>query len=138
MLNAATAEHSGPFNIVSRRGHATMGSLLETCRAVAGAPNTRLEWVEPAAILAAGIAPWTELPVWLPPDHDYARLHAANVERAHAAGLHCRPIEETGADTRAWLSALDGPPPLRADLPPPGLDRDRERAVLADLRTFEP
>ncbi|MGH2947849.1 MAG: hypothetical protein ACRDPC_16620 [Solirubrobacteraceae bacterium] len=57
-------------------------------------------------------------------------MHAANVERAHAAGLRCRPVRETVADTWAWLSALDGPAPLRADLDPPGLDRARERAAL--------
>lgn len=136
VLDAATAGHGGPFNVVSRRGHATMGSLLEACRAAAGAPGVRLRWVDPAAIVAAGIAPWTELPVWIPPGHEYAGLHAANVERAHAAGLRCRPVEETVADTWAWLASLDGPPPLRRDLPPPGLDRERERAVLVDLRPF--
>jgi 2'-hydroxyisoflavone reductase len=57
-------------------------------------------------------------------------MHAANVERAHAAGLRCRPVSETVADTWAWMSALEGPPPLGEDLPRPGLDPARERAVL--------
>jgi len=83
-----------------------------------------------ADVLAAGIEPWTELPIWLPPDHEYAGLHAANVERAHGAGLRCRPVEETVADTWSWLASLPGPAPLRPDLPPPGLDEARERAVL--------
>ena len=57
-------------------------------------------------------------------------MHAANVEQAHAAGLHCRPIQQTVQDTWQWLSALDGPAPLRPDLDPTGLDRSRERAAL--------
>lgn len=44
VLDAALADHSGPFNVVSRRGHATMRSLLETCQAVAGRTDTRLTW----------------------------------------------------------------------------------------------
>ncbi len=130
VLDASLAGHSGPFNVVSRPGHTTMGVLLETCRAVAGAPDARLTWVDPATIIAAGIEPWTELPIWLPPDSEFAGMHAANVERAHAAGLHCRPVEDTVRDTWDWLSTLDGPLPRRADRDPPGLDRDRERAAL--------
>jgi len=57
-------------------------------------------------------------------------MHAANVEKAHAAGLRCRPIERTVQDTWQWLSALNGPAPLRLDLDPPGLDSSRERAAL--------
>jgi nucleoside-diphosphate-sugar epimerase len=130
VLDAALANHGGPFNVVSRRGHTTMRSLLEACQAVAGAPDARLIWVDPDALTAAGVEPWTELPIWLPPDSQFAGMHAANVERAHAAGLHCRPVEQTVHDTWTWLSALDGPAPLRTDLNPPGLDSERERAAL--------
>jgi 2'-hydroxyisoflavone reductase len=129
-LGAAHAGRGGAFNVVSRRGHATMATLLQACCATAGAPGTRLTWVDPGAVLAAGIEPWTELPIWLPPDHEYAGMHAAGVERAHAAGLRCRPVHETVADTWAWISALDGPMPFPAGGDPPGLAPDRERAVL--------
>jgi 2'-hydroxyisoflavone reductase len=133
VLDAAAAGRSGAFNVVSRRGHATMASLLEACRATAGAPETRLVWVDPEPILAAGIEPWTELPIWIPPDSVDAGIHAADVERAHAAGLRCRPIEDTVADTWAWLTSLDGAAPLRAGREPPGLDPQRERAVLSSI-----
>jgi len=132
-LDAAAAGRSGPFNSVSRRGHATMRTLLEACRAATGADAT-LRWVTPAPILAAGIEPWTELPIWLPPDHEYTALHAADVERAHAAGLRTRPVTETVADTWAWLEAVDRDPPRREDLPAPGLDPERERALLSAIR----
>jgi 2'-hydroxyisoflavone reductase len=79
---------------------------------------------------ATDIQPWEELPIWIPADHEYAGMHNANVERAHEAGLTCRPIRDTVADTWRWMSTLDNPVPVRADLPVPGLDADRERAVL--------
>ncbi|MDQ6607211.1 MAG: NAD-dependent epimerase/dehydratase family protein [Actinomycetota bacterium] len=132
VLNAAVAGRGGAYNVVSRRGHATMGSLLEACRASAGGNGPRLTWVDPDAVLAAGVEPWSELPIWIPPGHEYAALHAASVERAYADGLRCRPVAETVADTWSWLGKLSPPgvAPLREDRPPPGLDRDRERAAL--------
>lgn len=130
VLDAPLAGHSGAFNVVSRRGHASTESLLEACRAVT-AGDVRLTWVDPEFVVGAGIEPWTELPIWLPPDHEYRGMHTANVERAHAAGLRCRPVSETVADTWAWMSAMDGPPALREDRPRPGLDPAREREVLA-------
>jgi 2'-hydroxyisoflavone reductase len=134
VLDAALAGVNGPVNVVSRRGHATMGSLLQACRSVAGAPGTELIWLSPEAIQTAGLEPWTELPIWLPPDHELIAMHDVNVERAHAAGLRCRPLIDTVADTWAWLSSLDDAPPLRDDLPRPGLNPGRERAALAAWR----
>jgi nucleoside-diphosphate-sugar epimerase len=133
-LDAAAAGRSGTYNTVSRRGHATMGSLLEAARAVTGG-DARLVWVEPERILAAGLAPWTELPLWLPPDDDYAAMHDIGVDKAHAAGLTTRPAAATVRDTWAWLASLGGAPPQRPDRPAPGLDPAREAAVLAALST---
>jgi 2'-hydroxyisoflavone reductase len=122
----------GTYNAVSRRGHATMRSLLEAARDVTGARAT-LRWVDPTILAQHDVEAWTELPIWLPPDHEYAALHGANVEKAYAAGLRIRPADETVADTWAWLSALNGPPPLRADLPPHGIAPERERAILQSI-----
>ena len=129
-IDAALAGHSGPFNVVSRRGHATMGAMLDACHSVAGARDAALTWLGPEAIAAAGIESWTELPIWVPPDHEYAAMHDSDVERAHAAGLRCRPVGDTVRDTWQWLSALPAPPPLRPGSAPPGLAPEREREVL--------
>jgi 2'-hydroxyisoflavone reductase len=120
---------SGTYNAISRRGHTTMSALLEAAREVAGSRAT-LRWVDPTILAQHDVEAWTELPIWLPPDHEYAALHGHDVERAHAAGLTTRPAEDTVRDTWAWLTSLDGPPPLRADLPPHGIAPDKERAIL--------
>ena len=64
----------------------------------------------------------------MPPGEEYAGLHSGDVSAAYAAGLTCRPVEETVADTWRWLQAEN--PPER---PGHGLDPDREREVLASL-----
>lgn len=130
VIDAAAAGHAGPFNVVSRRGHATMSSILEACHAVAGAPRAQLTWVDAATVLDAGVEPWDELPIWLPAEHEYAAMHHSNVARAHAAGLHCRPVLDTVRDTWQWMVGLPGPPPLRQGLSPVGLAPEREREVL--------
>jgi nucleoside-diphosphate-sugar epimerase len=130
LLDVAVDGRSGPFNVVSRSGHTTMAELLEACR-TATASTALLTWVDPGPIAAAGIEAWSELPVWLPPDHEYRGMHEANVERAHAAGLRCRPVADTVRDTWSWLLSVDKQPSLRTDLPPHGIDPDKERATLA-------
>lgn len=131
LLHVAEADISGAFNVVSRKGHATMRTLLEAARVATGS-DANLVWVSPEAIGAAGIAPWTELPVWAPPGGEYAGLHDGDVSAAVAAGLTCRPVEETVADTWAWLRA-EGEPRADPGRPAVGLDSDREREALAVL-----
>ena len=131
LLHAADAAISGVFNTVSQPGHATMASLLEAARDVTGSRAT-LVWVPPEAIEAAGIQPWIELPVWVPPDGEDASVHDIDVSAVYAAGLTCRPVRETVADTWRWLQD-EGDPPSRSGRPAHGLDPDTERRVLASL-----
>jgi 2'-hydroxyisoflavone reductase len=130
VITAAGAGHTGAFNVVARRGHSTMGSVLEACRRTSGAGDAVLTWVDPDAIAASGIEPWDELPIWIPPGHEFSGMHDANVERAHHAGLRCRPVIDTVSDTWRWLTTLDGKSPVRAGLPHPGLEAGRERDAL--------
>ncbi len=131
MLSAADRGLGGAFNTVSRRGHATMATLLEAAREVTGSRAT-LVWVSPGVIEAAGIEPWIELPVWVPPSGEYVGIHDSDVSAAYAAGLTCRPVGETVADTWRWLQD-EGDPPSRPGLPVHGLSPDTERRVLAGL-----
>jgi len=131
MLHAADESISGAFNAVSRPGHATMGSLLGAAVAATGS-DARLVWVGHEVIEAAGIEGWTELPVWVPPVGETAGFHSSDVSAIYAAGLTCRPVEATVADTWRWLQA-EGDPPVREGGPRHGLDPEKERAVLAGL-----
>lgn len=131
ILGAVERELSGPYNLMSPQGHATMGELLEACVRATGS-DAELRWTAPEFILDAGIEPWTELPVWVPPGSDlHDALHAADVSRAVAAGLACRPVEETVADTWSWLRSIGGEAPQRPDRTRKGLDPEVETKVLA-------
>ncbi len=131
MLHAAEERIGGAFNTVSKPGHATMESLLAACVAATGS-DANLVWVDPEVIDASGIEGWTELPVWVPPYGEAASLHNGDVSAIYAAGLVCRPVEETVADTWTWLRA-EGDPPVKEGRLQHGLDPAREREVLASL-----
>jgi hypothetical protein len=107
-----------------------MASLLDAALKVTGS-GARFVWVSPEVIEAAGIQPWTELPVWVPPGGEYDGLHDGNVSAALAAGLSCRPVAETIADTWAWIQAEGYPEGDTARLH--GLDPEKERDVLRRL-----
>ncbi|MGN9762190.1 SDR family oxidoreductase [Streptomyces sp. SD31] len=131
ILGAVERELSGPYNLTSRQGHTTMGEFLDACVATVGG-NAELRWTEPEVILDAGIEPWTQLPVWVPPGSDmHDALHSADVSRAVATGLRCRPVEETVADTWRWLTDIGGTAPMRPDRTSKGLDPEVEAKVLA-------
>jgi nucleoside-diphosphate-sugar epimerase len=130
MLSAAENQVGGVFNAVSKPGHATMGQLLDACRSVTDS-RAELVWTPPESIAQAGIAPWTELPEWVPPDGDLVGLHAGDVSAALRHGLRCRPVGDTVADMRAWLQA-EGDPAALSD-GSVGLTAEREAQVLTDL-----
>ena len=101
-----------------------------------------IRWCTAEQVEAAGVAPWTELPIWLPGDGELSAMHRGDVSAAIAAGLHCRPITDTVADTWAWLNGPEPPassaparaapawtpPPKPASSPPSTADR-RSNAV---------
>jgi len=131
MLDLAEDRLSGAFNGTAPAGRTTMREALEAAVAATGS-DARLHWVPDDALVAAGVEPWDELPLWIPAD-DGAGTWAVGTERAQAAGLRCRPVADTMADTWAWLreggeAAL---PDWRADHRPRGLSPERERELLA-------
>ncbi|OZD07262.1 reductase [Rhodococcus sp. 06-235-1A] len=135
-LGAAARGLGGAYDVVSRPGHATMREVLQACVA-ATRSDARLRWVEPDILSAAGVQPWTELPIWIPPGADHDSLHASDVSKAFAEGLRARPIQETVADTWTWLQSVNGEASTRRDRPPVGLSADREAAILADVERAE-
>lgn len=129
-LDAAQKGLGGPYNMVSPSGHATMESFLAACKEATGS-DAEFRWVAPEVIEEAGITPWQQLPVWLPPGELHGTLHQGNVQRALATGLRCRPVTETVADTWTWLLSTGGEPNQRPDRPRVGLDPEVEVRVLA-------
>jgi nucleoside-diphosphate-sugar epimerase len=129
MLTCAERGDAGAFNAVSEPGHATMEELLTTCVDVTGS-DAELIWTPPEVLEAAGVYGWTQLPIWVPPTGELAALHDCDVTAALLAGLRCRPVRETVADTWAWMRSGEASVRPRRYVPTIGLDRELERQIL--------
>ena len=117
---------TGVFNATGpTRPPIAMHDVLDACRAC-GAAGSTLEWIDDEFLLAQGIKPWIEMPLWIPEsDPKMAGLMGASIDRALAAGLAFRSVEETVADTLAWSRMRSPDWTWKAGLP-----AEREAALL--------
>lgn len=95
LLDLAEQRVTGAFNGTAPIGQTTMGELLAACG------DAELRWVPDDRLEEADVEPWTELPLWLP--ERFAGTWRIDTERAQAAGLNCRSVQETVDDIAAWL-----------------------------------
>ena len=110
MLDLAAARISGTFNACSPPGRWTFGKLVDVLGQQARAQGRAVApaWIADAKLLAHGIVPWTELPLWLPEsDPSTAGFMSFSCGKAMGHGLRFRPLERTLADTAAWLAQRD-------------------------------
>lgn len=136
-LDQAERDVPGVVDVVGPSGPVTMERLLQAAISVTAEhrhrsrmPAAMLRWVEPDAIARAGLAPWTQLPIWLPPGADHDALHGSDVSTAIDQGIELRPLEETVIDTWDWMTTGDGWEPADGV----GLDPALERRILEGLR----
>jgi 2'-hydroxyisoflavone reductase len=133
LVDLAEQRIAGPFNGTAPPGRTTMREALEAAVQATGS-GARLHWVPDDVLVAHDVEPWDELPLWIPPATG-AGTWAVGTERAQAAGLRCRPLPETVADTWAWLrdggAAAMGD--WREENRPRGLTADRERELLGAM-----
>jgi 2'-hydroxyisoflavone reductase len=117
----------------------TIGELLTTCARFTGAdgyPPATLRWVPDDVLLAAGVQPWMELPMWVPDTAEFTGTWAVSGDRALRTGMRYRPLTDTVHDTWLWLrqQAAAGQP--LSDIsrrPEIGLDPAKEEQILAAL-----
>lgn len=135
MLEAAESGLAGVFNTGSPSHETTMGDMLRACLDATGS-QTQLHWLDDQLLLAAGVEPWSELPLWAPETDEFAGAFAVDVTRAVAHGLRARPLHATVADTWGWLrhapaSELGA---YREHQAGRVLDRRKEEQLLASAR----
>ncbi len=103
----------------------TWEQFLGVCQTISNS-DCELRWIADDDILAAGVVPWTELPLWIPARHKPLRhFLEIGTARAFEAGLQTRASEETVGDILRWDRQR------RAMTLKAGLPMEKERALLS-------
>ncbi len=119
--------HFGIYNATGPDYELSIAAMLHGIRAVTTA-GARLHWV-PAEFLAKhNVAPWGDMPVWVPDDAENAGFGRTVVNKAVAKGLTFRPLATTASETLHWYNAL---PAERREKLRAGISAEREKEVLA-------
>lgn len=119
----------GDFNAVGPAEPLSMGAMLAAIDGLTGR-KARLVEVPLSFLEAEQVAPWSDLPVWVPGQGETAGMHRRSNQRALRAGLSFRSVTETSRDLLAWWATLDD---KRRAAPRAGLAPAREAELLAKL-----
>lgn len=122
IVRLAESGTTGDFHGVGPAERLSMGEMLDQIGTVASNPF-QLTWVTEDFLEAQDVAPWSDLPAWIPGD----ALMFVTVQRAVDAGLTFRPLPVTARDALEWDKAR--PAEQRANRRF-GWSREREREVL--------
>jgi 2'-hydroxyisoflavone reductase len=122
MIRMAESRQTGLLNASGAEDGLTMGEMLSTCRQVSDS-DARPIWAEEQFLLDQAVAPWSEMPLWIPAESN--GIFEARNDRAIAAGLTFRPLADTVTRTLDWDRTRPQDEPLAA-----GLSAERERQLL--------
>jgi len=136
IVRAVEQRTMGTFNLLSPPGRFTIGevvteSVSAAVRIADPSPPPRATWIPAEFLAQQKIAPWSDMPVWVPATGDEAAFAQTSAARALQAGLSIRPLSETVADTLSWHLGrpVTERQALKAGLPP-----EREVALLEAWR----
>lgn len=132
-LNIVESNVTGTYNLVSNVNDFKFGELTDACVAAAKkqakpAEGPRATFLPAEFLEAQQVAPWSEMPVWLPAKGDEAAFAGTSNKAALAKGLKITPLKKTVNDTLAWH--LTRPAEEREKLKA-GIAPEKEAAVLA-------
>lgn len=103
VLRLVAERTDGTFNVTAPIGRSTFGDLLHACSS-ATRTEPALCWVPDERLLKLGVRQWSELPLW----RTYDGVWKVDSSGAQAAGLVCRPLQDTVTDTWNWMQQSGG------------------------------
>lgn len=122
IIRMAEARASGIYNATGAEDGLTFGEMLDAIRQISNS-NAEFIWADEDFLAAQNIRAWTDMPLWLPAEHN--GIFEIKNDRAIAAGLSFRPLAETIKDALADTAnqAPEG-------IPKVGITRKREKELL--------
>jgi 2'-hydroxyisoflavone reductase len=126
VIRMVEQRETGIYNATGPDKPLGVGAMLEGIKA-ANKSNANFTWVNADFLEAQKVAPWSDMPVWVPPRGEEAGMGRISIRRALSKGLTFRPLADTARDTLAWFKSQSTErQKLKA-----GLSADREAELLA-------
>jgi 2'-hydroxyisoflavone reductase len=129
-ISMVERKRAGVFNATGPKDPLGFGAMLSACREASGS-DAAFTWADEKTLEELKVAPWSDMPCWIPPSGKTAGSRRARNGKAVGEGLVFRPILETARDTLAWWKTL---PEKRRGRLKAGLTPEREAAALAAIR----
>src|SRR5262249_30723620 len=128
IVRVVEARATGTMNALGPEKRVTMKSVLDDCNRALG-NKAQLTWVDADFLEKQDVGPWSEMPLWIPNEGDFAGFGTLPNPRGVRPALTSRPTGAPAKDTLAWLD----PPPAdeRAKARTSGIKPDKEAKVLA-------
>jgi 2'-hydroxyisoflavone reductase len=120
----------GTYNATGPNKKLTMKKMLEGIKKGVGG-DAKFTWVSTEFLEKQNVAPWSDLPVWVPSRGGEEGFAEINCKKAIAAGLAFRPVSATAKDTLAWFRTL--PEDRRGKLGA-GITAEKETELLTAWR----
>jgi len=118
---------TGTYNATGPAKKLTMKTMLDEIKKGTGG-DARFTWVSTGFLEKHDVAPWSDLPVWVPSNNGEQGFAQINCAKAIAAGLTFRAVAATAKDTLAWFKTL--PVDRRGKLSA-GISAEKEKELLA-------
>lgn len=118
---------SGVFNATGPDTPLSFGLLLDSCKLVSSS-DAKFKWANLDFITQNNIAPWSDLPAYVPDVGDDIGFSKVDISKAINAGLKFSSIVNTVKDTLTWINELPNDYEMKAGLKP-----EREKELLEKL-----
>jgi len=119
---------SGIYNATGPDYELTFGRMLETSKEVSGS-DADFKWASVEFLNQNNVAPWSDMPVWIPDTPEDAGFSRFDISKAIRAGLKFCALQDTVRDTIAWAKTRPAEYEWRAGLKP-----EREQELLKLLK----
>jgi len=119
---------TGTYNATGPATRLTIEGMLNGIKSGLGS-NATFTWAPADFLEKEKVSPWSDMPVWVPPNGEDGAISDVSIKRALDHGLTFRPLAETARDTLAWFDSL---PKERQEKLKAGLTKERESEVLAE------